>query len=78
MQNIGWKTMDKKVKVKNYAYMDHKRKIYFYRTEKGITQEEFAKICGVNYTTISRFLNGKANPTKKTLEKIFKVIDGDK
>jgi len=44
--------------------MDIIKKLELYRLENRVTQEELAKDIGVNFSTISRWLNGKTTPNK--------------
>jgi len=44
--------------------MDMIKQIEAYRLENRITQVELAKEIGVNYSTVSRWLNGKTKPNK--------------
>lgn len=41
------------------------------REEKGITQEELAKLCGVNRVIINRLENGFATPNINTVLKVL-------
>lgn len=46
------------------------------REERGITQPELGKVCGVGYVAVSRWENGQAEintPTVLKLAKFFKV-----
>ena len=43
---------------------DSIRQLELYRLENRITQVELAKDIGVNFSTISRWLNGKTKPNK--------------
>ncbi len=47
-----------------------------YRLEKKITQERLAKKLGVSFTTVNRWLNGKAEPNKIQTYHIEKLIKG--
>ena len=44
--------------------MDLIKQLEVYRLENRITQEEIAKEIGVNFSTVSRWLNGKTKPNK--------------
>lgn len=44
--------------------MDIVKELEHYRLENRVTQEELAKGIGVNFSTISRWLNGKTTPNK--------------
>ncbi|MFN0033394.1 MAG: helix-turn-helix domain-containing protein [Flavobacteriales bacterium] len=45
------------------------------RTEKGISQGDFAKACEVSQTAISQIENSVRRPNKSTLEKICKGLE---
>ena len=38
------------------------------------TKQEFAELVGINNVTLSRFLNGKTEPSKKTIQSINEAI----
>ena len=40
------------------------KKLELYRLENRITQQELAEKIGVNFSTVSRWLNGKTTPNK--------------
>lgn len=44
--------------------MEIVKQLELYRLENRIPQAELAKEIGVNFSTISRWLNGKTNPNK--------------
>lgn len=44
--------------------MDIVKELELYRLENRVTQEELAKEIGVNFSTVSRWLNGKTTPNK--------------
>ncbi len=44
--------------------MDIVKELEHYRLENRVTQAELAKEIGVNFSTVSRWLNGKTNPNK--------------
>ena len=44
--------------------MDIVKELEHYRLENRVTQEELAKEIGVNFSTVSRWLNGKTTPNK--------------
>lgn len=48
-----------------------------YMHQNGITYEEVATRSGLHKSTIGEFLNGKANPPVRTIEKIFAAIGLD-
>ena len=43
------------------------------RKKLGLTQEEFARLLGVGYTTINRWENGKSEPRGQALEVLEKL-----
>ncbi len=49
-------------------------KLERYRLEKKITQERLAKKLGVSFTTVNRWLNGKAMPNKIQQYHIEKLV----
>lgn len=44
--------------------MDIIKQLELYRLENRVTQEELAKEIGVNFSTVSRWLNGKTTPNR--------------
>lgn len=52
-------------------------KILNYRIEHNMSQVMLAQKCGVTNQTINNIENGRQTPSKLTLGKILKVIDGD-
>ena len=44
--------------------MDIVKQLELYRLENRVTQAELAKDIGVNFSTVSRWLNGKTKPNK--------------
>lgn len=44
--------------------MDIIKQLELYRLENRVTQEVLAKEIGVNFSTVSRWLNGKTTPNK--------------
>ncbi len=46
-----------------------------YRLENRVTQEELAKEIGVNFSTVSRWLNGKTTPNKIQQYHIEKFLE---
>ena len=44
--------------------MDIVKELEHYRLENRVTQEELANEIGVNFSTVSRWLNGKTTPNK--------------
>ena len=54
--------------------IDYAKTIKEYRNKKLLTQEDLAKILGVSVTSITRWENGKFEPTmkmKRVLNKMF-------
>ena len=49
------------------------REIKELRKKLGLTQEEFAKLLGVGYTTVNRWENGKSEPRGQALEALEKL-----
>ncbi|MGD9994033.1 MAG: helix-turn-helix domain-containing protein [Salinivirgaceae bacterium] len=45
------------------------------RKEKGITQIDFSKRCGISQTYLSQIENDERNPTVDVLEKISNVLE---
>lgn len=41
----------------------------------GLTQREFAQVCGVSRTTVNLWINGKMNPHRFILSRVQAVID---
>ena len=56
--------------------MDLIKQLEVYRLENRITQEEIAKEIGVNFSTVSRWLNGKTKPNKIQQYHIKKFLKG--
>jgi len=56
--------------------MDIIKQLELYRLENRVTQEELAKEIGVNFSTISRWLNGKTKPNKIQQYHIEKFLKG--
>lgn len=52
-------------------------KILDYRIEHNMSQVMLAQKCDVTNQTINNIENGRQTPSKLTLGKILKVIDGD-
>lgn len=50
------------------------KRLELYRLENRVTQEELAKEIGVNYSTVSRWLNGKTKPNKIQQYHIEKLL----
>lgn len=50
-------------------------KMLRYRAKHNLSQEDFAKLCGVTKATIWNFEAGKSNPTNLTQEKILMAIE---
>jgi len=47
------------------------------RLARGLTQEQVAKLAGVDRTTITKIENGTTRPSVKTAQKIAQVLDFD-
>jgi len=47
------------------------------RIEKGLTQEEVARIVGVNRASLSKVENGKTNPSVRLAQKLGAALDID-
>ncbi|WP_270588766.1 helix-turn-helix domain-containing protein [Faecalibacillus intestinalis] len=45
------------------------------RKEKGLTQKELGKLCGMSEAQIGQYENGLRNPKMETLEKIANALD---
>ncbi len=56
--------------------MDIVKELEHYRLENRVTQEELAKEIGVNFSTVSRWLNGKTTPNKIQQYHIEKFLKG--
>lgn len=56
--------------------MDIVKELEHYRLENRVTQEELAKEIGVNFSTVSRWLNGKTKPNKIQQYHIGKFLKG--
>ena len=59
MQGMQKKTLTRRTVVDNLI-----KQLELYRLENRITQTELAKDIGVNFSTVSRWLNGKTKPNK--------------
>jgi transcriptional regulator with XRE-family HTH domain len=58
--------------------MNISEKIKAFRFENDLSQEQFAKICGLHRVTIATIEEGKREPGQRALYKIEKVIGGKK
>lgn len=56
--------------------MDIIKQLELYRLENRVTQEELAEGIGVNFSTVSRWLNGKTTPNKIQQYHIEKFLNG--
>lgn len=56
--------------------MDIIKQLELYRLENRVTQVELAKAIGVNFSTVSRWLNGKTKPNKIQRYHIEKFLKG--
>lgn len=52
------------------------KQLEIYRLENGITQEKLAKMLGVSYLTVNRWLNRKTKPSKLHEYRIMKLLKG--
>lgn len=52
------------------------KQLELYRLENRITQKQLAKEIGVNFSTVSRWLNGKTRPNKIQQYHIEKFLKG--
>ena len=50
-------------------------KIYKCRMYKGITQREFAKKCGIGYSSLCKYETGYSTPDNLNIKNINKIID---
>jgi len=71
---------DMQVKLKDISSleqnsMDIVKQLELYRLENRVTQEELANEIGVNFSTVSRWLNGKTTPNKIQQYHIEKFLD---
>jgi transcriptional regulator with XRE-family HTH domain len=71
---------DMQVKSKNVISpeqnpMNIVKELEHYRLENRVTQDELAKEIGVNFSTVSRWLNGKTTPNKVQQYHIEKFIN---
>jgi len=60
----GMQAKLKSVIVPEQSPMDIIKQLELYRLENRVTQDELAKEIGVNFSTVSRWLNGKTTPNK--------------
>mgnify|MGYP003396165542 CR=1 FL=1 len=72
---------DMQVKSKNITspeqnHMDIIKQLELYRLENRVTQDELAKEIGVNFSTVSRWLNCKTKPNKIQQYHIEKFLKG--
>ena len=56
--------------------MDLIKRLEIYRLENKISQEELAEKFGVAFSTVNRWLNGKAKPNKIQSYHIEKLLKG--
>lgn len=54
---------------------DYAKKIKEYRERKFLTQEELAKLLGVNYVTISRWETGMFEPNMETKKRLVRMFE---
>ena len=67
-------------KVNGKSYEEAWRKMFAFKLERrmfimGYTQYQLAEKSGLSYVTISKYLNGRANPSGSTLAKLAKVLE---
>jgi len=68
------------VKLKNLSSpeqnpIDIVKQLELYRLKNRVTQDELAKQIGVNFSTVSRWLNGKTTPNKIQQYHIEKFLE---
>lgn len=49
-----------------------------YRAKHNLSLAKMAKLCGVSEVTLCNIENGIQNPSRLTIAKIMRVIEGDK
>lgn len=54
------------------------KQLEIYRLENGITQEKLAKMLGVSYLTVNRWLNRKTKPSKLHEYRIMKLLKDER
>ena len=54
--------------------MDYAKLVKKYREKQLITQEEFANLLGVSFSTVNRWENGKYEPTMKVKRKLKELL----
>lgn len=54
--------------------IDFARLIKEYREKKFLTQTEFAKLVGVSFPCVTRWENGKYQPTMKMRKKLYQLF----
>ena len=55
--------------------IDYAKQIREYRERKFLTQEQLAKLLGVNYVTISRWETGVFEPNMRMKKKLVKMFE---
>ena len=45
------------------------------RESKGLTQKQLGEMCGLAYTAVRNYENGRGNPKMETLEKIAEALN---
>ena len=60
----GMQAKSKKLASLEQNPMDIVKQLELYRLENRVTQDKLAKEIGVNFSTVSRWLNGKTKPNK--------------
>lgn len=53
-------------------------KIFVYRCENDLSQEQMGALIGVDRSYLGQIENGKRKPGKKTLYKLSKLLNGKK
>lgn len=51
------------------------RRVRYFRTAKGLTQEKFSELCGISPRYISELERGEANVTVNILEPLAETLD---
>lgn len=58
--------------------MEYQKIIKNLRTKLVLSQQEFAELLGVSFTSVNRWENGKHEPTIKVKRKIFQLCKENK
>ena len=51
------------------------RRLKYWRQKRGLTQDEFAKRCHIDFTAVSHYERGRRNPTLCTVEKFLTALN---